>query len=40
MGQDWPCKTIKELYAYLVKPLGYIWREFVNNVRVDLIPPK
>jgi anaerobic selenocysteine-containing dehydrogenase len=35
LGQDWPWKTMEELYDYQLNPLGFTWKEFVGKVRYD-----
>jgi anaerobic selenocysteine-containing dehydrogenase len=33
LGQEWPWKSLEELYEYRLKPIGYSWKDFVEKVR-------
>jgi anaerobic selenocysteine-containing dehydrogenase len=39
MGQNWPWKTIEEMYDYQLEPMGYKWREFADKVHRVMPPP-
>lgn len=40
MGQEWPWKSLEELYEYRLRPAGYTWDSFVKGVNYDTPPYK